>query len=480
MPARVFQRAFAVSLFTGLMVMGAALAADSSGNPGKAAASTVRITPAPAFRPSQLTALPTNGWITNGGNVFNQRYSPLKQLDRTNVKELKAVWRASLRGSGLGRQTSAQAQMLAYEGVLYVVTGENDVFAIDVDTGDVLWEYRANLDPEKVRACCGWAARGVGLGDGKVFVGQLDNWVVALDQRTGKVVWRTQSETLADGGYSITMAPLYYDGMVLIGHSGGELGIRGRVKAFDARTGKERWRWYTIPAPGEPGSETWPRNSDVWKTGGGAVWSTPAVDPELGLVYFPVANPAPDLNGHVREGDNLFTSSIVALEVKTGKYRWHFQHTHHDIWDYGGANPVILFDVEIDGQPRKGISHAPKSGYIYILDRVTGKPLVGIEERPVPQNASQKTSPTQPIPVGDDVVPHFIDIAPENMDLVNGGRTFTPFDETPVLYKQVAGINWPPMSYDVEDHLLYVCANDSMGTIQRNGEQFTPPPPGGT
>jgi quinohemoprotein ethanol dehydrogenase len=470
----------AVSFVAGLVAATTLFAANSAGETGKAPPAAAAIRPAPAFTPAQLTALPTTAWITNGGSLFNQRYSPLKQLDRTNVKELKAVWRASLGGSGLGNQSSGQAQMLAYEGTLYVVTGEDDVFAISVDTGQVLWSYHAHLDPKNVRACCGWAARGVGLGDGKVFVGQLDNWVVALDQKTGKVAWRTQSQTLADGGYSITMAPLYYDGMVIIGHSGGEEGIRGVVKAFDARTGKERWRWYTIPAPGEPGSETWPKGSDIWKIGGGAVWSTPAVDPELGLLYLAVANPAPDLNGHVREGNNLYSSSIVALDVKTGKYRWHFQHTHHDIWDYGGANPVILFDVTIDGQPRKGLSHAPKSGYVYILDRVTGKPLVGIEERPVPQNASQKTSATQPIPVGDDVVPHFIDAALENQDLVNEGRTFTPFDEKPVLYKQLAGINWPPMSYDREDHVLYVCANDSMGVVSRAGEEFTPPSAGQT
>jgi alcohol dehydrogenase (cytochrome c) len=478
MSTRAIKRAATVLFAAGLMAAGTLFAADSSIEASKSSPVASPIKPAPAFTPAQLTTLPTTAWITNGGTVFNQRYSPLKQLDRTNVNELKAVWRASLGGSGLGSQTSAQAQMLAYEGVLYVVTGEDDVFAISVDTGQVLWSYHAHLDPNNVRACCGWAARGVGLGDGKVFVGQLDNWVVALDQKTGKIVWRTQSQTLADGGYSITMAPLYYDGMVIIGHSGGEEGIRGVVKAFDAKTGKERWHWYTIPAPGEPGSETWPKGSDIWKIGGGAVWSTPAVDPELGLLYLAVANPAPDLNGHVREGDNLYTSSIVALDVKTGKYRWHFQHTHHDIWDYGGANPVILFDVRINGQLRKGLSHAPKSAYVYILDRVTGKPLVGIEERPVPQNASQKTSPTQPIPVGDDVVPHFIDAALENQDLVNEGRTFTPFDEEPVLYKQLAGINWPPMSYDREDHVLYVCANDSMGIVNRDGEQFTTPAKG--
>jgi quinohemoprotein ethanol dehydrogenase len=479
MLANTAKRTVWVSFVAGLIAAGPLIAADSGGGAPKTPAPAVAIKPAPAFTPAQLTALPTTAWVTNGGNVFNQRYSPLKQLDRTNVKELKAVWRASLGGSGLGRQTSGQAQMLEYEGVLYVVTGEDDVFAINVDTGQVLWDYHANLDPKNVLVCCGWAARGLGMGDGKVFVGQLDNWVVALDQKTGKVVWRTQSQTPGDGGSSITMAPLYYNGVVIIGHSGGEEGIRGVVKAFDARTGKERWRWNTIPAPGEPGSETWPKGSDIWTIGGGGVWSTPAVDPELGLLYVAVANPSPDLNGHVREGDNLYTSSIVALDVKTGKYRWHFQHTHHDIWDYGGANPIILFDVDINGQPRKGLSHAPKSGYVYILDRVTGKPLVGIEERPVPQNASQHTSPTQPIPVGDDVVPHFIDSALETGELINEGRTFTPFgDEKPVLYKQLAGINWPPMSYDLESHVLYICANDGMGTVKRNGEEFTAPPRG--
>jgi quinohemoprotein ethanol dehydrogenase len=431
-----------------------------------------------AFTAAQLIAPPTTGWLTNGGNLYNQRYSTLTQLNRENVKDLKAVWRASLKGSGLDRKNSGQAQMLSADGVLYVVTGMDDVFAISVDTGQVLWEYKANLDEKNVVVCCGWAARGVGLGEGRIYVGQLDSQVVALDQKTGKVLWRTQSQTLKDGGYSITMAPLYYDGLVYVGHSGGDMGIRGVIKAFDAKTGAEKWRWYTVPAPGEFGSETWPKNSDVWKYGGGAVWSTPAIDPELGLLYFPVANPAPDLNGHVREGDNLFTSAVVALEAKTGKYRWHFQHTHHDIWDYGGSNPVVLFDVMINGQLRKGVSHAPKSGYVYILDRITGKPLVGIEERPVPQNASQKTAKTQPIPIGDTVVPDYIDAAPEGYDLVNEGRTFTPFDETPVVYKQLAGINWPPMSYDVPDHLLYICANDTIGVVRRIGEQFEPPPIG--
>ena len=457
------------------MFAAAGLAAASVLVIGAPDAAEPAITPSPAFTPAELVQLPTTSWPTNGGNLYNQRYSPLTQLDRNTVKDLKAVWRASLSGSGLDPKASGQAQMLEWQGVLYVVTGMDDVFAISVDTGKVLWTYQANLDPAQVNVCCGWDARGLGMGDGRIYVGQLDNQVVALDQTTGKVAWRTQSQTSADGGYSITMAPLYYDGMVIIGHSGGERGIRGVIKAFDAATGKLRWLWHTVPAPGEPGSETWPKNSDVWKYGGGAVWSTPAVDPELGLIYFPVANPAPDLNGHVRAGNNLFTSSIVALDVKTGKYRWHYQAIHHDIWDYGGANPVILFDVMVNGQLRKALSHAPKSGYVYILDRITGKPLIGIEERPVPQDASQKTSPTQPVPIGDDVVPHSMDAAPEGYQLVNQGRTFTPFEEKPVVYKQLAGINWPPMSYDRDEHVLYVCANDTIGVLSRGGEDFVPP-----
>jgi alcohol dehydrogenase (cytochrome c) len=310
------------------------------------------------------------------------------------------------------------------------------------------------------------------MGDGKIFVGQLDNRLVALDQRTGAVVWSVQSESLKDGGFAITAAPLYYDGLVIVGHAGGDMGIRGRLKAFDARTGKLRWVFYTIPAPGEPGHETWPADNDVWKYGGAAIWQTPAVDPALGLIFFSTDNPAPDLNGAVRAGDNLYSSSIMALEVRTGRYRWHFQEIHHDIWDYAAPNPVVLFDADVAGVPRKGLVQVSKDGYAYILDRATGKPLIGIEERPVMQSASQKTAPTQPIPLGEDIVPHSIDIAPDGYDLINEGRTFTPFEDKPLVYKPLAGVNWPPSSYDPATHQLFVCANDAAGVLKRNGEHF--------
>jgi quinohemoprotein ethanol dehydrogenase len=416
---------------------------------------------APAFNARQLVSLPTDGWLTNGGNLLNQRYSPLRQIDRDNVAKLKAEWRASLRGSGMSARSGNQAQPIVYQGVIYIMTGENDVFAVSVATGNILWEYKANIDPKVARPCCSWVGRGVSLGDDKIFVGRLDAQLVALDQHTGQVVWSVQAEDPRQG-YVIASAPVYYDGMVITGFAGSDMGIRGRLKAFDARTGKLRWTFYTVPGPGELGHETWPADSDVWKHGGAAIWQTPAIDPELGLIYFSTANPGPVLNGRIRKGDNLFSVSIVALDVATGHYRWHFQQVHHDIWDYDSPNPVILFDAPYGGAQHKALAQAAKTGWVYILDRVTGKPLVDIVETPVMQEPRQYTSPTQPFPVGDAVVPQSIDIPPEGFDLVNEGRIFTPFTKSPAVWKPLAAVNWPPSSYDPDTHWMYICAADSL------------------
>jgi alcohol dehydrogenase (cytochrome c) len=217
---------------------------------------------APAFRAHDLTVPPRAGWLTNGGTLSNQRWSPLTQIDRSNVAKLRAEWRASLGGSGMQPRSANQAQPIVYDGMIYVVTGDNDTFAISVDSGQVLWDYHAHVDPSVARPCCGWAARGVAIGEGKVFVGQLDAKLVALDQRTGKIAWSIQAED-PKAGFAITSAPLYYDGMVITGFAGGDLGTRGRVKAFDAKDGKLRWTFYTVPGPSEVGHETWPKNSDV-------------------------------------------------------------------------------------------------------------------------------------------------------------------------------------------------------------------------
>nr|PZN67305.1 MAG: quinonprotein alcohol dehydrogenase [Pseudomonadota bacterium] len=435
------------------------------------------IRPAPAFTPAELSAPPTTGWLTNGGNLFNQRYSPLAQINRDNVAQLKAKWRTHLAGSGLAANHSGQGQPIVHDGVIYITTGPNDVFAVSVETGAILWSYRADLDPARVRACCGWVNRGAALGDGKVFIGRLDAMLVALDQRTGREVWKVQAEDPLEG-FSITAAPLYYDGLVIIGFAGGEAGIRGRIKAYDARTGGLVWTFYTIPGPGEFGHHTWPQDNDAWKYGGAPIWQTPALDPGLGLLYFATGNAGPDYNGANRAGDNLFTVSILALEVKTGKYRWHFQQVHHDIWDYDAANPVILFDAPYGGRMRKGLAQAGKTGWVYILDRETGEPLVGIEERSVPQEPRQKTAATQPFVTGDAVVPQFIDIAPEGFELVNQGRIFTPFWDEVVLYKPQMGVNWPPSSYDPTTYRMFICGSDHVGVSASDGrEDFFPPAP---
>ncbi len=428
---------------------------------------------APAFTPKQLRADPTDGWLTNGGNLFNQRYSPLDQINRSNVAKLKAEWQVHMNGSGSGPNHSGQGQPLFFGGMLYVATGEDDVFAIDVETGKFKWTYKANLDAGRVNVCCGWMNRGVAMGQGKIFVGQLDATLVALDQNTGKVNWKIQAEDPLLG-YSITAAPLYYDNMVIVGFAGGELATRGRIKAFDAKDGHLLWTFYTIPGPGEFGHDTWPANNNAWEVGGAPIWQTPAVDPELGLIYFSTGNSGPDLNGTQRAGDNLFTTSIVALDVKTGKYKWHFQQVHHDIWDYDSSNPVILFDANVQGVPRKGIAEVAKSGFLYILDRVTGAPLTGIEERQVPQEPRNATAATQPWPSGDAVVPNEMDAAPEGYTLVNKGRTFTPFATETVLYKPLAGVNWPPSAYDPTSHLMYICANDRIGGAKREVENSQP------
>ena len=218
-----------------------------------------------------------------------------------------------------------------------------------------------NIDPKITSVCCGWTSRGVGIGDGKIFVGRLDGRLVALDQRTGREVWSIQAERWEEG-FSMTSAPLYYDGMVITGFSGAEIGVRGRVKAYDADDGKLLWTFYTIPGPGELGHDTWPQDNEVWMHGGATVWQTPAVDPELGLIYFSTGNPGPDFNGAVRAGDNLFSASIVAIEARTGKYRWHFQEVHHDLWDYDAPNPVVLFDVRIGGTRAQGARASRQDG----------------------------------------------------------------------------------------------------------------------
>ncbi len=453
----------------------AALSLQASAQPGQRAARN-------AFGASELVAPPTDGWPTNGGNLYNQRYSPLQQIDTTNVAQLAGVWRTHLRGSGLAPKYSGEAQPVVADGVVYISTGANDVFALSLETGEILWQYTANLPDDLPSVCCGWNNRGVALSEDKVFMGRLDGKLVALDRKSGVAKWTIQAERIEEN-FSITPAPVYFDGLVITGFAGADRGTRGRVKAYDADDGRLVWTFYTIPGPGEPGHETWPQDNDSWKYGGGAVWQTPAIDPELGLVYFSTGNAGPDYNGAVRAGDNLFTVSIVAVELNTGKYRWHFQQVHHDIWDYDSSNPVVLMDLNVAGRARKAIVEVGKTGWAYILDRETGEPIVGIDEQAVAQEPLQATAATQPFPRGDAIVPHRVEAAPEGYRLVNEGRIFTPFaGEDPTIVKPGiwGGANWPPSSYDPVKQHLFVCASSVPGGF--TGEidaNFKPPVQGG-
>jgi alcohol dehydrogenase (cytochrome c) len=413
---------------------------------------------------------PGKDWVTNGGDLTNQRYSTLKQIDTTNVKQLKGAWMTRLKGSGVGGKYSFEASPLVKNGIMYVITGNDDVFALNAKTGEILWEYWSGIDQKISTVCCGWVNRGLAMGEGMLYFGQLDANVVALDMKTGKVVWKTPIEKW-ENGFTITSAPLYYDGIIYSGISGGEFGVRGRLTALNAKSGEILWRSYTLPAPGEFGSDTWPPGTDHSMRGGATIWNTPALDPDLGLVYFATGNCGPDYDGSMREGDNLFCASMMAVKAKTGEYVWHFQQVHHDIWDYDAASPVVLFDTVIDGKPRKGIAEAGRTGWLYILDRTDGKPLIGIPERPVPQEPRQKTAKTQPYPIGDATVPQCAELVP---GFEKAGCIFEPFWETPVVMRPsgLGGTNWSPVPYSPDTGYFYVPGTVRTSAFGRYSDKF--------
>jgi alcohol dehydrogenase (cytochrome c) len=351
--------------------------------------------------PQRLTraADEAQNWLTYSGGYFSQRYSGLKQLDRSNVKNLEMKWMLPNQVFGAWQSTP-----LVVDGVMYVTQRPNDVLAVDAKTGRVFWLYRYTPSPD-ARVCCGSNNRGVAILGDALFMGTLDGRLVAIDTKTGKANWNVP---VGDPklGYSITMAPLIVKDKVLVGVGGGEYGIRGYVAAFDARTGKEVWRFYTVAAPGEPGGETW--KGDAWKTGGGSIWLTPSYDPELNLTYWGVGNPGPDWNPDQRPGDNLYTDSVIAVDADTGKLRWHYQFTPNDAYDYDAVQIAVLADISYQGRPTKTMMWANRNGNFYVLDRtngkfLSGKPFVkvnwmsGFDEkgRPIqtPQPAGQPTWP---------------------------------------------------------------------------------------
>ncbi len=419
-----------------------------------------------------------NDWITFGGALNNDRYSTLNQINTSNVSQLKGVWMTRL-GSGRGAKYRFEADPVVVNGVMYIPTGNDDIFALDAKTGKQIWEWNSDIPQVNDLICCGWDNRGIAVGDGKVYSGLLDGSFVAIDQQTGKIAWRTQLEDYKDG-YSLTGAYRYYDGLVFMGISGAENGIRGRVTALDAKDGHEVWRFYTIPGPGDIGGDTWPSSSDpdpvkaaAYTHGGASVWQAPTIDPQLGMLYFSTGNAGPDFGGDVRPGDNLFSASIVALDYKTGQYKWHFQEVHHDIWDFDAPSPTVLFDQTYNGQMRHGIYQPGKTGWLYLLDRTNGQPLLGINETPVEQEPRQATAATQPIPVGD---PYMNQCAQPVPGFPVAKCIFGTFWDTPVLFQPFGGggTEWSPSSYDQQNGYIYVTAAEQDSAVAVKDLAFTP------
>jgi alcohol dehydrogenase (cytochrome c) len=309
-----------------------------------------------------------HNWLTYSGAYNGQRYSSLTQINVSNVKNLEFKW--MLQDQVFG---SWESQPLVVDGIMYLTQRPNDVMAVDAKTGRIFWIYKY-ATPADVRVCCGANNRGLAILDHTLFMGTLDAHLVAVDARSGRLLWDTPVADRAQG-YSVSMAPLVVKDKVIIGVGGGEYGIRGFISAYDAKTGKEAWKFHTIPAPGEPGSDTW--TGDAWKSGGGSLWVTGTYDPALNLTYWGVGNPGPDFNPRQRPGDNLFTNSVVALDADTGALRWHFQFTPNDAYDWDAIQVPVLADINWRGTPTKVLMAANRNAFFYVLDRVTGRFLVG-------------------------------------------------------------------------------------------------------
>ena len=307
-------------------------------------------------------------WLTYAGSYKSWRYSTLDQIRTGNAANLEQKWVYQLNS-----MDKFEATPLVVDGVMYFTQPPSDVIAVDGRTGRAFWTYRYPL-AGNVSVCCGRVNRGLAILGDTLFLAALDGNLVALDAKTGKEVWKTQ---VVDPslGYSLTMAPLVVKDKVIIGPAGGEYGIRGFLAAFDTHTGKEVWRFHTIPGPGEAGHETWA--GDAWQRGGGSVWLTGSYDPELNLIIQGVGNPSPDWNATVRPGDNLYASSVIAVDADTGKLKWHYQFVPHDAWDWDAIQTPVMVDAEWQGQPRKLLYWANRNGVFYVLDRTNGKFLSG-------------------------------------------------------------------------------------------------------
>ena len=382
-------------------------------------------------------------WLMYSGQYNSQRYSRLTEIDKSNVNQLEVKWVKQL-------ETLADVETtpLVVDGVMYLTQSPSNVIALDASTGSQFWTYEHTL-PEKLSLCCGRQNRGVAILGETLFLGTLDAKLIALDAKTGAVQWEAQSADPATG-YSKTAAPLVIGDKVISGIAGGEYGIRGFLDAYDANTGELVWRFYTIPGEGEPHNDTW--EDDSWKTGGAPTWITGAYDPDLNLVYWGTGNPGPDWNGEAREGDNLYSDSVVALDADTGELKWYFQFTPHDVHDWDATQIPILIDIEFDGRPRKLLLFPNRNGFFYVLDRVTGEFLRGtaFAKQTWAERIDENGRPIR--------IPGML-----------------PNEEGVLVYPSVNGAaNWWSNTYSPRTELLYVVTYDGADTFYIGEDEYVP------
>jgi PQQ-dependent dehydrogenase (methanol/ethanol family) len=412
-------------------------------------------------------------WPNHGKDLANTRFQNLDQINPSNVKNLQVAW--VFHTGVLDPLSELEASPIEVDGRLYITDGHDDVFALNAATGQQLWKFDGFNDEAQLAKfflCCGRNNHGVAFGDGKVFVGRFDDSVVALNAETGKVAWQS---TVADfhDRVSINSAPQFVEAggreLVVISLSGGEFEIRGQVFALDAKTGKTVWRFSTTQPTSFAGQS--------FLTGGGAVWNPPAIDADLGLVYLSVGNAAPDIQGENRAGDNLYSASVVAVDLFTGNPVWHFQEVHHDIWDYDSAQPAVLFPLVKDGKHFRALGHCAKTGQYFILDRRTGDPIFAVTEQSVPAGATfQMAKPTQPYSAVEPITPlSFDQLTPEEQpdtaaitaafpSFLAPGQTevvlspqYTPPDETLrlIMPGDNGGCEWNPAAYSPRTKYVY-------------------------
>jgi alcohol dehydrogenase (cytochrome c) len=374
-------------------------------------------------------------WLMIRGTYNGWGYSPLNQINTTNVSKLHLVW-----STITGESKVHEAAPLVNGGAMFVSTPNGQVIAFDAKTGDILWRYRKPRPQGSI--VLHDVSRGVALYGDKVYYAAAESELVALDAKTGRPVWTT---TVADNkaAYYITLAPLVAGGKVMVGASGGETGIRGFIAAYDPDTGKEQWRTYTIPAPGEPGSETWPKG-DQWQHGGGSLWVTGNYDPDTNTAYWGTGNGGPWM-GDKRPGDNLYTSSTLAIDVATGAIKGYFQYTPNESFDWDEPSPPILVDYQRNGRTVKGLIDVARNGYLWFLDRGNGGPIRFVEGKPyVYQNVFRSLDPATGRP----------DVDPEHKPGTNKRAEFCPNSH--------GGKNWPPIAYSPQTRMIYIPANNNV------------------